>query len=404
MLAEADLWSKLGVTEAELNKKLSRTKVKLYFEKGAAFLGSLMSRLKFRWDWSIETAATDGVSLFWNPAFFVWLNEKQRITVLAHELCHVMYQHMLRRMNRDPEKWNIAADYVINAFLRKMGYSFDGLEWVLYDPDYAGMSTEEVYSLLPDPPAGSGGSAAVPMGPDGLPAFGQPGTTPNMAGDVLPTPKGQEQEVITTVVQASQIARKTKHWGDVPGEVKMTLDKFLNPIIPWQIRLRRFFTERAREDCSYSRPSRRNTDESFVMPSMLGDNGLTSLNYYLDVSGSITDPNVIRFNSEVYFIKKEFNPESLRLITFDTRIQNELIVPQDAPFDKVTITGRGGTNLEPVARHIEKTKPTAAIIFTDMHVTPMRRLRHNVPVLWVCVGNERATVPFGQLIHIPDEE
>lgn len=419
MLLEADLWSALGTTEAELNKQLSKTKVKLYFEAGSAFLGTIMSRLKFKWDWSIETAQVDGVTLSWNPAFYLWLDAKNRVTVLAHELWHVGFQHMLRLMGRDFELWNQACDYVINALLRKHGYDFSQLGWTLYDPKFTGMSTEEVYELLkkekekqkkkkggqqPLPfGSGQGGGTPVPMGPNGLPQFGAPGSTPNMSRDVIQAPKDSVQEVITTIVQATQNARRSKHWGDVPGEVSLVLDTFLNPIIPWQTVLRRFFIDRAKDDLSYARPSRRNMDETFVMPSVVADNGLTRLNYYLDVSGSVTDKDVIRFNSELFHIKKVYNPETLTLVTFDTRIQNELVIPQDSPFGKITITGRGGTSLECVARHIEKSKPTAAIIFTDMYVNPMRRLKQKIPIIWICVGNKGATVPFGQLIHIPNE-
>lgn len=39
--------------------------------------------------------------------------------MVAHELWHIAYEHVLsnRIGDRDPEKWNIAADHVINLML-----------------------------------------------------------------------------------------------------------------------------------------------------------------------------------------------------------------------------------------------------------------------------------------------
>jgi hypothetical protein len=54
----------------------------------------------------------------------------------------------------------------------------------------------------------------------------------------------------------------------------------------------------------------------------------------------------------------------------------------------------------PVREHIEKTKPTAAIIFTDFYVTNMEPLTEKIPVIWVAVNNKRAKPLFGKLIHI----
>jgi len=62
--------------------------------------------------------------------------------------------------------------------------------------------------------------------------------------------------------------------------------------------------------------------------------------------------------------------------------------------------GRGGTCLIEVRQWIIDNEPTAAVIFTDMGVAPMRPLSVEVPILWVCTNNPGATVPFGKLIHI----
>ena len=390
-------FAKLGTTEEEMQKKLSKIKIKLFLHQGAAFLASIMSQTKFIWDDSPRnpTAWTDGMTIGFNPAFWLKIPDETKVTVLAHELWHIAYEHMLRRGNRDPEKWNIAGDHVINLMLEKSGYKFDGIQNVYKDARYRNMSTDEIYALLPDPPkipagGGSFGSGGGSTNPSPAP----------LGSDLRDPPKDKEIEVMAKVVQAVQAARMGQQAGSIPGEIILEIEKFLNPKLPWRVLLRRFFVEQSREDYSWKRPNRRYSDE--YLPSLWAEDGLTTINYYLDVSGSISDKDILRFNSEVKHIKDEFNPQMLNLITFDTRIRDQYSFDENTPFEKIIVTGRGGTDLDPVAAHILKTKPNVAVIFSDLWVDPMPSVG-SIPVLWVVIGNPSATVPFGQMVHIDSE-
>lgn len=127
---------------------------------------------------------------------------------------------------------------------------------------------------------------------------------------------------------------------------------------------------------------------------------LEHLCYYMDVSGSITTEDVIRFNSEIKYIKDTFNPEKLTLVQFDTEITNETVIEEFDEFNALNIIGRGGTSLVPVKEHIEKHKPTAAIIFSDLECYPMDKLSEDIPVIWVVINNKHAKVNFGTKVHI----
>ena len=61
------------------------------------FFGSLLFRLGGRATGSIQTMATDGVSLFYNPDFVETLNAAELAGVLAHEVMHPALQHHTRR-------------------------------------------------------------------------------------------------------------------------------------------------------------------------------------------------------------------------------------------------------------------------------------------------------------------
>ena len=388
-------FTRAGTTEQEIDDLLSRAKLFLFEKKNAAFLASLLSQTEFIWDESIKTACTNGLYIKFNPKFFMELPHETRVTVLAHELWHIAYEHVLsnRIGDRDPRLWNEAADHVINLQLEDERYSFLGAEDCFKDKQYANMLTEAVYARLEPPPKGN-----KPCPSPGMGGAGQKGGI--LGNDIEPLTPEQEMEVKAKIVQAVQAARISQDAGNIPGEITLSIDKFLNPKLPWEQLLRRFFTEQANEDYSWSKPNRRYDD--VYLPSKFSEDGLTTINYYLDISGSISDADILRFNSEGAFIKKEFNPEHLNLITFDTRIRDQYYFSEDMVFEQIVVTGRGGTDLHPVAKHINKTKPNVAVIFSDLWVDPMPSVG-SIPVLWVVIGNPGATVPFGKMVHIDSE-
>ena len=365
-----------------LDRMLSKTKGRLFTKKGAGYLGSLLCDHVFVWDPSAETAWCNGTTIGWNPPFYTWLSPEERITVLAHELWHTGFDHM-DRMGKVhcPQKWNIAADYVINNMLYNAGFVFGEKLMSLkpyLDLQYDNMTTEQVYNLLPeDPPAP------------------QP-----LDNDVRPADEPSKQTVKSSIIKAMQASRMSKEVGVIPGEVELVMEKFLNPILPWEILLQHYFTELCSDDYSWKRPSRRYDDE--YLPSLLGDSGLEHLIYYIDVSGSVTDEDVLRCNSETKFIHETLAPKRLTLVTFDESIQDTYEFTDDMPFEKIVIHGRGGTELDPVRQHIVKHKPTAAVIFSDLYCHPME-MDPGVPVLWIVVGNKSAKTFFGKRIHIDNE-
>jgi predicted metal-dependent peptidase len=110
------------------------------------FFGSLLFRLAGRASGSIQTMATDGVSLFYNPAFVDTLNAAELAGVLAHEVMHPALQHHTRRAARDRERWNMACDYAINPLLLDAGLTLP--KDILIDHRFRGMSAERIYNLI----------------------------------------------------------------------------------------------------------------------------------------------------------------------------------------------------------------------------------------------------------------
>lgn len=364
-----------------LSRDLDRTKSTVFLDKhNAAFLGSLMCSLNFKWSDQLPTAGTDGVELLWNPEYFKKLPTKSRSTDLAHELWHVALLHNLRRGSRNHEIWNVACDIRIDLMLEQQGFTFEGIDGVKRDKKYIGWAEEDIYDDLMKNPS------PTPM-------------SCTCCASQMPDTETSIQATVNTVVQAIHQAKLNNSIGNIPGVIQETLKKFLDPIIPWQTLLMQFFTDLLEEDYTWARPNRRYQD--MYLPSKFTDDGrLEHLIYYLDVSGSISEADAIRFNSEVKYIQEVLKPKKLTLVEFDTQIQFVKEFEEEDPFDEIEIVERGGTCLVCVRDHIMENKPTAAIIFSDMLVYPMEPLEEEVPVIWVAINNKGATVPFGKLIHI----
>lgn len=367
----------------DIDRLLNRAKGRLFTKKGAGFLGTLLAKLTFVWTRDLPTAAIGARTLFWNPEFFMTLDEETRVTVLAHELWHNAFMHGVRLNERCPDIWNVAGDQVINLMLQEHGYFMGGFPYLM-DPKFKGMSTDEVYDILIRPGGGGG--------------MGQPKSEPgkDFSGDVLPVPDSQFADALADVVSAAHVARMSGKPGAVPGEVELVIETFLHPKLPWETILFNFFNALTSQEYSFTRPNRRYGEP--IVPGITGRNGLEHLIYYLDISGSITDDHILRFNSEVKYIQETLQPERLTLVTFDTKIQDVYEFEREEPFEKITVHGRGGTSLLEVFEHARQHGPTAMIVFTDLEVgIPPNP---GIPVVWVCIENPSMTVPYGQMVHV----
>lgn len=362
----------------DLQKLLDKTKTAVFLGSNAAFLGSIMCQIEeFIWDTEIDTASTNGRNLRWNPDWFLGLPEETRKTVLLHELWHIGRLHMIRGIGKDPEIWNEACDYVINNHLDIDGYVFHGTTPLL-EHKYDGMVEEQIYELLLQNQ--------------------HPNPKPNsLRGDLVIDQAIDPKQLISQVITATHQAKLAGDAGSIPGDVSQILDEFLNPVLPWELLLRRFMEELTNEEQTWAKRSRRHPD--IYMPGWgKTEGGLSHLAYFLDVSGSVSDHDILRFNSEVKYIKEELNPERLTLVLFDTRIQEVIDFYEDDPFDKVVVTGRGGTSLEPVEKWIRKNKPTAAVIFSDLECHPMDN--PGIPVLWIVIPGNGFKPDFGEVIDL----
>ena len=361
----------------KLERAFNKAKLDLISNKNAVFISTIIFSLEHSWDESIPTLCTNGKLLRVNPEFFLnELDVKTRISALAHEAWHVAFRHILRLGNKDFGKYNEAADHVINLTLKEAGFEIPA-SW-LCDDQYTGMSTEQVYDLLPAKP-----KEPNPQACD----FEQGG------GD-------SKQDINNMIIRANTIAGmkkgSDKQAGSMPGEVQIHIDSLINPKLKPEELFRNVLNTFDKSDYSYRRPNRRFMPE-FYLPSLYAE-ALGEIAIAVDSSGSVMDHEFIAMCSEIDNFIRRVKPTRTTIASFDTSIQkiHKLAVGQSV--SGLSFTGRGGTDLSCVFDHFNANKPNILVIFSDLECREILE-EPTYPVIWICCNNPKGRVHFGTLIH-----
>ena len=178
-----------------LKTRLAKAKTSLILEH--PFVGAIALGMPHTYQEGIGTACTNGKRVLYDPKFVSDLTDDQLKFLVAHECMHPMLEHNFRRQSRDPKRWNMAADYVINQLLTDEGIGkfIEGgcLNKALYDAGN-GVS-EHIYTLLPE---GGDGDGSGDMGGTGQDLEDGEGTAQDQAQ--------QSAEWRVKVAQAAQAA------------------------------------------------------------------------------------------------------------------------------------------------------------------------------------------------------
>lgn len=373
----------------DIDSLLDNVKFGIFSREGSMLMGSLMCSIDFVWDTTGKTAWTDGAKIGWNPDWFESITHNSRITVLAHELGHIYRLHPVRRGSRDPSIWNQACDYRINNDLFKDGYSFSDLPGALLDQsiDASGvLSEEEIYALILSEPD------RFPNQPG---AWGEPGDGNDLHETETPE---QIQQMVNAVANAMTQAKLA---GTDTSDVHNRLKDFLNPKLPWNNVLRRYFTQIGSSVLSWKRPNRRHT--TLYLPSRIPQrDGLEHLVFFVDTSYSVVENGNIldQFFSEIVHVHRTYQPKKLTVIQFDCSIQEERTYVQGERINTLDVRGYGGTDLDPVMDRIKALRPTAVVILSDLEcdIPPNPKV---CPIIWVTKKTSYSSVPtYGKEIYI----
>jgi predicted metal-dependent peptidase len=390
------------------------------------FFGTMLYRLKDRECRSIETMATDGKSLFYNPEFVDSLNMGQLLGVLAHEVLHPALQHHTRRGKRDPKQWNVACDYVINPVVMDAGLALP--EGALYEYRFRDLCAERVYNMLAqeqdDQQSGQGqqgdGSASsntgqgqgVPDGSDQQQSSGKSPSAPSTPGGFGQVLDAQIEEGSEGATPNDQLAEQRREWaqavqdattvakmaGKLPGGAERLFEAAESGKVDWREHLRQSFCQTTPRDYSWSRPNRRLLSSGYILPGIVKE-GVGEIVIAVDCSGSIAQRELSLFVAEMEEIISEHQPEKVHVLYFDESVQRADTFDQGVQVE-VQPKGGGGTNFCCVFEHVEDNamQPQTVIFFTDMWGR-FPSDEPDYPVIWAA-SSSRTTAPFGEVVSL----
>jgi predicted metal-dependent peptidase len=364
-------------------------------QKQPFFAVLLLDLMEIQETEAIERAATDGKYIYINPKWFKegCRNTHERIFVLAHEISHVILEHLKRlKYYKDlgvgpdlktfsPGKANHAMDYIINDALINDNVGKPPIG-VLINPQFdRTMIWDEVYEQLPDdqdPPGQSGFDQHMDPDPNSAPSKAQ----------------------IQRAVQGAASAAKSQ--GKMPGSMQRFVDELCDPQVPWNEHLRRAVaTLSGRDTQTWARPNRRRLA---VAPHVYwpGTMGMHAGSVLLinDTSGSVSDKEQAVYFSEVHAMLSDMAPEHVWLMFVDAELQgfHELHDVNDLLAVKTQVKGGGGTDMTVGFREMEEMglRPSTVIVFTDGY-TPFGE-DTGVPTIW-CITSD-AKAPWGLTINV----
>ncbi len=417
----------------EYSIRLMKSRLRLLCTNG--FYGLLLMHMVLTIDEECETAATDGIRIYFGPDFLENLTDSQIDIVMMHEILHVALQHCSRYGDFEPERFNIACDIVVNSLiLESMGGNRKNIHLGQYGelmhetPDGkegAKFTAEEVYAMLPalkgkksknkmpgSKAKGNGGAPGGKNGGDGGSddsnsngngVFDDHEKWKNTADDNILREEWQKR--ILDAAEAISIRDPSDQRGLLPAFAKRIIKELRKPQTDWRSILNEFVQE---EICDYSfnPPDRRFGDSDFFLPDFNEkDETVKNILFMIDTSGSMSDDMITAAYSEVKGAIDQFNGKLEGFLGFfDAAVTEPEPFSDEDEFMVIKPKGGGGTDFEVifryVAEHMTDEPPASIIILTDGYAPfPDEEKANGIPVLWL-LNNENVEPPWGKIARI----
>jgi predicted metal-dependent peptidase len=407
----------IGPTDPKLDREvreiLITARVGLLLK--ASFFGNLATRLKLvNADEWCATAATDGRNFYYNTRFIKMLRPKEVEFLFGHEVLHCVYDHFGRRGDRNPQLWNIADDFCVNADLKKhhVGEFITSVP-CLYDHKYDGMSAEEVYDILyekadkidindllnkmiddhldgDDEQDGSGGDGDQQEGK------GRPQLS-----------KEERQQIKDEIKEAMLAAASASDAGNIPAGVKRLIKDLTEPKMDWRELLRMQLESTIKSDYTWMRASRKGWHMDAVMPGMKLD-PMIDIALMIDASGSMDDAMLKDILSETASIMESFPAYRIHVASFDTEVYNPQQYDSDNLEDitEYEIQGGGGTDFDCMFKYLKdnEIEPKRLVVFTDGYPFGSWGDENYADTVWILHGTTSIEPPWGQFAYYDEAE
>lgn len=397
----------IGPMDAKLDRvvreKLVTARVGLLLR--ASFFGNLATRLKLvNADEWCATAATDGRHFYYNSRFIEMLRPKEIEFLFGHEVLHCVYDHFGRRGDRDPQLFNIANDFAVNADLKKhrVGEFITSVP-CLYDSKFEGKSSEEIYDYLYQNAEKISLSDLIDKlldeHLDGEGDGESDGKDGDKEGKGRPRISEEERQKIRDEIKEAMLAAaQASDAGSIPAGVKRLISDLTDPKMNWRELLRMQLESTIKSDYTWMRPSRRGWDMDAVLPGMNRTEAI-DIAVYIDMSGSISEAQGKDFLSEVKGIMESFESYKIHIACFDTEVYNLQQYNSDNldTIEDYQLAGGGGTDFDCIFRHLkdEQIEPKRLVVFTDGYPCGSWGDPNYCDTVWIIHGDKNPSPPFG---------
>lgn len=371
------------ITQADFDQLISRTRSILTLEH--PFFGVLSFGMDHVLDDRIDppTACVNGLIVRYHPEFVASLTKDEMLFLVAHECMHPMLDHIGRLQGREPKRWNIACDIVVNSYLTtdKIGRMPDG---GVIDPDLfrrGGGVVEQIYDLLPEDDDCSGGGGHEQM--DSM----------EPADDV--TDGEMESKWKPLLTQALNAAKQA-------GKMSDTMQRLVEQAVvtppDWRTLMTDWMTRTTTGDQrTWSRPSRRMAAAGMYRPSTYSQI-IGEVVVAVDCSGSINPDTLNMFMAHVTELCRDVQPKLIHLAYFHTTVFR-VDTYDNADDISISINETGGTAFSPIFKRIDDMgiDPVCCVVLTDLYCSDYG-VQPAYPVLWASTTTQQA--PWGRTIHI----
>ena len=378
--------------------------------------GDITTRLKFKENLDIDTAATDGNVVYYNPNFVSELTESQRVFLFGHEIMHVAFNHLLRKKDKNPHYWNVATDAVINAILKSEGW--ESIPGIVDMPEALQRSAEEVYEMIIN-------DKYLQQ------KYSQEGhDSHNIWDDAIKREEGEKQEKQGNQQDKQQKTQEQKSEQEIfkenTAQRKQENKKYLEKLksesrkienniesanlhISWQNVLLRMMRKVCHSDFVLNNQRKiitigENGEEHKLWTYKLENFPKIEIEIVLDTSGSISDELLRSFLREckqvIEKVRQSEAEYSVKVGCFDTEFYGFTKLRNTRDIEKMEFKGHGGTDFN-VAVDAFSNKTTCKIIFTD----GFSSIPRNDPkdIIWIVFGRDDFK-PNGTVISISKEQ
>jgi len=356
------------------------------------FFGKLVMHLELVETDQVDTMATDGSKIYYNKNFVDTLTHQEIVGIQVHEVLHVVFKHHLRRGKRDKHYWNVAGDYVINAVAKEGGFTLP--DNALFNPDYAGMSTEKIYSLIFNDAELKEQHANISCAGEVIDAVNK--ETGKELTDI--EIKELEKEINIQVIQAEQSAKSIGKGGDA---YKSMMNTVKTQSVPWnEVLSDLVVSQHSTSDYNFNKANRRFIYQNMYLPSVEHE-PLLNLAWGWDISGSVDEEETAIYTDIINTVNATLNVGKNYIIYCDYAVRKVDVFEQGEEVELEYYRG-GGTNFEPVFKYIDKelnNEIDSLVYLTDGCGYTDKRYEPDYPVFWATTGTS-SNFKFGEIVEV----